>query len=105
MKTLLRKVTTLGCAAAATLGTNFIATANPGNATPRNPTPGILGAPGASIPDFDFGNCANLSFSNSMGLFMDGNVNGVADLDTSGGGGARGADAGCGWLAGVCCCS
>lgn len=76
-------------AAQATLGTNFIATANPGNATPRNPTPGILGTPSAAGVGYSFGNCANLSYSNSMGLFMDGNNNSVADLDTSG---ARGAD-------------
>ncbi len=75
--------------AAATLGTNFVATANPSSATPRNPTPGILGATGALGVGFDFGSCANLSFSNSMGLFMDGNANGVADVDTSS---ARGAD-------------
>jgi len=75
--------------ARAALGTNFIATANPGNATPRNPTTGILGAPGAAGIGYSFGNCANLSYSNSMGLFMDGNTNGIADLDTSG---ARGAD-------------
>lgn len=62
----------------------FIATANPSAATPRNPMPGILGAPGASGIGFDFGTCANLSSSNSMALFIDANGNGVADLDTSG---------------------
>ena len=72
-----------------TLGTNFVATANPSSATPRNPTPGILGGAGAAGLGYSFGNCANLSYSNSMGLFMDGNTNGIADLDTSS---ARGAD-------------
>lgn len=74
-----------GVAANAVSGAaGFVATANPGAASPRNPTPGILGAPGASGAGFNFGNAANLSASNSMGLFMDGNQNGVADLDTSG---------------------
>ncbi len=62
----------------------FIATANPSAATPRNPMPGILGAPGASGIGFDFGTCANLSSSNSMALFIDANGNSVADVDTSG---------------------
>ncbi|HOY58366.1 MAG TPA: immunoglobulin domain-containing protein [Verrucomicrobiota bacterium] len=62
----------------------FIATANPSAATPRQPTPGMLGAPGASGLGYAFGTCANLSHSNSMALFMDANGNGVADLDTSG---------------------
>jgi len=75
--------------ATAWLGTNFVATANPSSATPRNPTAGLLGATGASGVGFNFGNCANLTFSNSVGLFMDGNANGVADLDTSA---ARGLD-------------
>ncbi len=88
----LDEATTEGIAAntaAATSGKNFIATANPSSATPRNPTPGILGATGASGVGFNFGGSANLSASNSMGLFMDGNANGVADLDTSS---ARGED-------------
>lgn len=76
-------------AAAGPPGADFIATANPSGATPRNPTPGILGATGASGVGYSFGNCANLSYSNSVGLFMDGDHNGVADLDTSA---ARGAD-------------
>ncbi len=75
--------------ATAWLGTNFVATVNPSSATPRNPTAGLLGATGASGVGFNFGNCANLTFSNSVGLFMDGNANGVADVDTSA---ARGAD-------------
>jgi hypothetical protein len=51
----------------------------------------LLGGVGASGPGFDFGACANLTFSNSVGLFMDANGNGVADLDISGS--APGADA------------
>ncbi len=65
-------------------GAQFVATANPSASSPRQPTPGILGAPGAAGPTFDFGKCANLSFSNSMGLFIDANANGLADLDVNG---------------------
>lgn len=64
-------------------GASFIATANPSAATPRNPTTGLLGASGATGNGFNFGNAANLTASNSVGLFIDGNGNGVADLDTS----------------------
>jgi hypothetical protein len=71
-------------AAAAWQGTNFVAAANPSAVSPRNPLSGILGAPGASGVGFSFGNCANLTFSNSVGLFIDANANGVADLDVSG---------------------
>jgi hypothetical protein len=70
-----------GIATNAVTGNNFIAAANPTAAAPRNPTSGILGAPGAAGAGFDFGKCANLTFSNSVGLFIDGNQNGVADLD------------------------
>jgi hypothetical protein len=70
---------------------SFIASANPSAATPRNPLPGLLGATGASGPGYNFGLCADLTFSNSVGLFMDANANGVADLDVSGA--APGADA------------
>lgn len=66
-------------------GPSFVASANPSAATPRQPAPGILGAPGASGFGYDFGTCANLSFSNSMALYIDANGNGVADLDTAGG--------------------
>jgi len=76
---------------AVTGAANFVASANPTAATPRNPTPGLLGATGASGIGFDFGRCADLTFSNSVGLFMDANANGVADLDVSGA--APGADA------------
>ena len=62
---------------------SFIATANPSAATPRNPLSGLLGATGASGVGFDFGLCADLSFSNSVGLFIDANGNGVADLDVN----------------------
>lgn len=65
-------------------GASFIATANPSAATPRNPTPGILGAVGASGVGFTYGRCANLSTANNLGLFIDANANGVADLDVSG---------------------
>src|SRR5262245_12916193 len=70
---------------------SFVASANPSAATPRNPTPGLLGAAGVSGVGFDFGRCADLTFSNSVGLFLDANANGVADLDVSGT--APGADA------------
>jgi hypothetical protein len=53
---------------AVTGGAGFIATANPSAASPRNPTPGILGATGASGAGYSFGNCANLTYSNSVGL-------------------------------------
>src|SRR6185503_9280636 len=41
---------------------SFVASANPSAATPRNPTPGLLGATGASGIGFDFGRCADLTF-------------------------------------------
>src|SRR5262245_58410832 len=47
---------------------SFIAAANPSAATPRNPLPGLLGAAGASGVGFNFGLCADLTFSNSIGL-------------------------------------
>lgn len=68
-------------------GRDFIATAQPSAVATRIPTAGILGAVGASGVGFDFGRCANLSFSNSMGLYMDGNGNGIADLDNGTAGG------------------
>jgi len=70
---------------------SFIAAGNPSAASPRNPLPGLLGATGASGTGFNFGLCADLTFSNSIGLFMDANANSVADLDVSGA--APGADA------------
>jgi hypothetical protein len=70
---------------------SFIAAGNPSAASPRNPLPGLLGAAGASGVGFNFGLCADLTFSNSIGLFMDANGNGVADLDISGA--SPGADA------------
>src|SRR5688572_159680 len=70
---------------------SFIAAGNPSAATPRNPLPGLLGATGALGAGFNFGLCADLTFSNSIGLFMDANGNGVADLDVSAG--APGSDA------------
>lgn len=76
----------IGVAANAVTGApSFIASANPAPAAAtRNPTPGILGATGASGFGYNFGTCANLSASNSMALFLDANGNGVADLDVSG---------------------
>lgn len=73
----------------APLNANFIAASNPSGTTPRNPLPGLLGAAGATGPGFNYGSAANLSYSNNLGIFMDANANGVADLDTSS---ARGAD-------------
>ncbi len=70
---------------------SFIAAANPSAASPRNPLAGLLGAAGASGTGFDFGLCADLTFSNSIGLFMDANGNSVADLDINAG--SPGADA------------
>jgi len=63
---------------------SFIAAANPSAVSPRNPLPGLLGATGAAGVGFAFGLCADLTFSNSIGLFMDANGNGVADLDING---------------------
>src|SRR5688572_24032310 len=51
----------------------FVASANPTAASPRQPLPGLLGATGASGLGFDFGLCADLTFSNSVGIFMDAN--------------------------------
>lgn len=81
---------TAGIATNSVPGINFIATADSTGTTPKNPTPGILGATGASGLGYNFGGCANMTYSNSVGLFADANSNLVADLDTVS---VRGADA------------
>lgn len=73
-------LTTNGVAGAA----GFVASANPTAASPRQPVPGLLGATGASGLGFNFGLSADLTFSNSVGIFIDANANGVADLDVNG---------------------